>query len=130
MRKFDLAKLFHIEQSVDHAKSLLKAWLPKHKFKNWEKTSDGNAVSDSFKVERADKIAGVLGDAKRWHSHGRGITMRDLESDEINLKINDFGENEKLSATIRNYHGLFVGYMRRLGMRAALHSMRGVRRFI
>lgn len=130
IKKFDPAKLFDIEQSVDHAKSLLKEWLPKYKFKDWGTTSTGKTVDDNDKIARADEIAAVLGDAKRWHSHGRGITIRELESEEIKLKIKDFGADPKLNATIRHYHGLFIDYLRKRGIRGALHSTRGVRRVI
>lgn len=128
IKKFDPAKLFDIEQSIDHAKSLLTEWLPKYKFKDWSITSTGRAVDEHYKKQRAGEIAGVLGDAKRWHSHGRGITIRELASEEIKLKIQDFGSSQKLNATIRHYHGLFVDYMARKSMRAALHSARGLRR--
>jgi hypothetical protein len=130
IKKFDPAKLFDIEQSVDHAKSLLKEWLPKYKFKDWGPTASGRPVTPEDKIKRAEDIAAVLGDAKRWHSHGRGITIRELESEEIKLKIKDFGADPKLNATIRHYHGLFIDYLRKRGIRGALHSARGVRRVI
>ena len=116
IKKFDPAKLFDIEQSVDHAKSFLKEWLPKYKFKDWNTTATGKAVLDADKEKRAEDIATVLGDAQRWHSHGRGITIRELESEEeIKLKIKDFAVDPKLNATIRHYHGLFIDYLRKRG---------------
>lgn len=131
IKKFDPAKLFDIEQSVDHAKSLLKEWLPKYKFKDWgPNTATGKPVTADDKVTRAEEIAAVLGNPQRWHSHGRGITIRELESEEIKLKIKDFGADPKLNATIRQYHGLFIDYLRKRGIRGALHSARGVRRVL
>jgi hypothetical protein len=129
IKKFDPAKLFDIEQSVDHAKSLLKEWLPKYKFKDWQVTTTaGRPVDGDDKVRRAEEIASILGDPTRWHSHGRGITIRELESEEIKLKIKDFGKDDRLNATIRHYHGLFIDFLRKKGIRSALHSARGVRR--
>jgi hypothetical protein len=131
VKKFDPAKLFHIEQSIKHGKSLLRDWLPRYKFKDWNKTDGrGHDVSDEDRRARAEEIAEVLGDAKRWHSHGRGISIRELASDEIKLKIENFEDNPKLNMAVRHYHGLFTDYMQKLGMRAALHSVRGVRRVI
>ncbi|WP_342362732.1 SDH family Clp fold serine proteinase [Terrarubrum flagellatum] len=131
IKKFDPAKLFDIEQSIDHAKSLLKDWLPKYKFKDWTETNDRKApVGEEDKKKRAEEIADVLGNTKRWHSHGRGITIRELASEEIKLKIANFGEEPKLNEAIRHYHGLFVDYLAKKGMRAALHSVRGVRRIV
>jgi len=130
VKKFDPAKLFHIEQSIAHAKSLLRDWLPKYKFKDWNKTTtQGLDVSDVDRQARAEKIAETLGNAQRWHSHGRGISIRELGSDEIKLQIKNFGDDPKLNAAIRQYHGLFIDYLLRKGMRGALHSApRGIRR--
>jgi len=130
IKKFDPAKLFHIEQSVDHAKSLLKEWLPKYKFKSWDKTSTGKFVAYENKVARAEQIADVLGNAERWHSHGRGITVHELESEEIKLQITDFGADQELNPLIRNYSGLFINYLKKQGIRGALHSVRGIRRVL
>ena len=131
IKKFDPAKLFDIEQSVDHAKSLLQEWLPKYKFKDWATTETaGKQVDPDDKVKRAEEIAKVLGDAGRWHSHGRGISIRELESEEIKLKIRDFGNDPKLNEAVRHYHALFVDYLRKRGMRGALHSERGFQRVI
>ena len=129
LKKFDPAKLFHIEQAVEHSKGLIKAWLPKYKFKKWEKPETRGAdVTEHYKVERATRIAQVLADAKHWHSHGRGISRHDLESEEIGLKTVDFGSNPNLNNNIRHYHGLFTDYMDKLDVKSAIHSRRGLRR--
>ncbi len=128
IKRFDPAKLFDIEQAIEHAKSLLRDWLPRYKFKDWTKTSSGVPVGPKEREARAEQIANVLGDTERWHSHGRGITIRELGSDEIKLKIKDFGVDKKLSEEIRHYHGLFVDYLQKRGWRGAIHSARGIRR--
>lgn len=129
VKKFDMAKLFHIEQSIDHGKALLADWLPRYKFKDWAETETGKRpVTDDDRKTRAEQIADVLGDARRWHSHGRGISIRELASDEIKLKISNFGDDAKINAVIRHYHGLFTDYLQRRGNRAAIHSARGLRR--
>ena len=38
VKSFDPAKLFHIEQAINHGVSLISEWLPKYKFKNWTHT--------------------------------------------------------------------------------------------
>jgi len=97
IKKFDPAKLFHIEQSIAHAKSLLRDWLPKYKFKDWKSTETrGSLVEADDRAQRAEEIANVLGDAKRWHSHGRGISIRELGSDEIKLKSKILVTTKKL----------------------------------
>lgn len=129
IRKFDPAKLFHIEQAVEHSQSLLREWLPKYKFKDWSKTETaGLDVDANLRTQRAEQIAKVLGDAQRWHSHGRGISIRELASDEIKLKINDFGADPKLNGLVRNYYGLFTDYANKTRAKNVLHTRRGLRR--
>lgn len=129
LRKFDPAELFRVEQSIEHSKSLLVNWLPKYKFKNWAKTETrGVDVSVDIKKERATQIATALGDAERWHSHGRGISRHDLDDDEIGLKTMDFGADPQLNALVRQYYGLFSDYMSKQGVRAALHTSERLRR--
>ncbi|WP_019397235.1 MULTISPECIES: SDH family Clp fold serine proteinase [unclassified Pseudoxanthomonas] len=128
IEKFDPAKLFHIEQAIEHSKSLLREWLPRYKFKNWHaRSTSGAAVSDADKQTRANEIAEVLGDAQRWHSHGRGITCDDLGSEEIKLKINNYGTDAELKRSIRNYHNLLVDYMGKRSWPAAIHTKLGLR---
>ena len=129
IKKFDPAKLFAIEQACAHAESLLKAWLPKHKFKNWTVTeTNQQAVTPEMREARASQIATTLGNPERWNSHGRGIGLRDLDSEEIKLKVNDFGQDADMVKAIRGYYELFVDFCGKLQLTAALHSQRGHRR--
>lgn len=129
VQQFDPEQLFVIEQAKQHGISLIMEWLPKYKFKDWHKTeTKGDPVTDSMRKKRAKKIAETLGDAKKWHSHGRGISMRELSGNSLKLKIINFGENKILSTHIRNYHGLAVDYYRKTGVKAYIHSKLGQRR--
>jgi hypothetical protein len=129
INRFDPGKLFTIEQAIEHSRSLLKAWLPAYKFKSWlVKQSSGEPVTDKDRESRADHIAKVLGDATRWHSHGRGVGIKELESEEIKLKVVNFGADDSLNRNISQYYGLFVDYLGKNGIEGALHSRRGVRR--
>jgi len=129
LSKFDPAELFRVEQSIEHSKSLLTDWLPKYKFKDWKKTDTrGVDVTEPMKLQRAEQIAEVLGNAERWHSHGRGISRADLQDDEIGLKTADFGADPETNGLVRHYYGLFSDYMAKQGMRAALHSRIRTRR--
>ncbi len=53
--------------------------------------------------------------------------MRELTGDDLKLKIDDFGANEALSHTIRNYHGLAVDYCGKIRIVAYVHSKLGLR---
>lgn len=126
LKKFDPAKLFHIDQAIRHSEDLIKEWLPKYKFKNWSQTETTNRpVDEAYKEQRAGQIAKRLGDAEHWHSHGRGIFMRDLAADDIGLKVDDFGADPNLNGHIRHYYGLFSDYIRGMNADNALHT--GVR---
>ncbi|MXW13522.1 MAG: serine dehydrogenasease [Rhodothermaceae bacterium] len=128
VRQFEPEQLFAIEQAKQHGITLITEWLPKYKFKKWTKTeTNRNKVTDPMRKRRAEEIAQVLGDASRWHSHGRGISMRELGENDLKLKIDDFGADEELSNTIRNYHGLAVDYYGKSGVTAYVHSKLGLR---
>ena len=132
VKNFDPAQLFRIEQTINHGISLVTGWLPKYKFKDWKVTETRKEkVTQEMKKERAQTIAQVLGDAKKWHSHGRGITMRELSGPEIKLEIDDFGKDEELNYVIRHYHGLCVDYYsNKTGVPGYIHSSQGMRRVL
>ncbi len=127
VKSFDPALLFHVEQGIQHGISLITEWLPKYKFKNWKKTeARGKRVTDNMKKRRARKIAQTLGDASKWHSHGRGISLNELGGSDIKLLIDNFGANPELSQVIRHYHGLAVDFYS--GTRGFIHSAKGLRK--
>lgn len=129
IKRFEPAKLFHIEQAIEHGQALIEEWLPKYKFKSWTTTGSGKKVTPAMRQQRAKDVAKVLGDASKWHSHGRGISMQELGADDIKLQIQDFGKDNELSMHIRNYHGLAVDFAAKQGTQAFIHSSRnGMRR--
>jgi hypothetical protein len=129
INKFDPAILFTIEQAIEQSKSLVREWLPKYKFKAWKvKKTSRKRVTKADKRKRAEQIATILGDAERWHSHGRGITMKILTSEEIRLNVVNYGENETMYQNISQYYGLFKDYIRNRHFESAIHSERGLRR--
>ncbi len=132
VQKFDPALLFHIEQGVEHGISLISEWLPKYKFKDWKKTAtNGDKVTPKMKKNRAKENAATLGNASKWHSHGRGIPMRALAVSDIKLLIDDFGVDDELCDKIKNYHGLAVDYFsNKLGVAGYIHSQMGMRRVL
>jgi len=126
LNKFDPAELFSLEQARKHSVSLITAWLVQYKFKDWttRKTS-GEPVTDEYKEQRAQDIAEILGNPKRWRSHARGIFMETLVSDEIKIKIQDLGQDEKLHQAVRDYYELFVDYCAKLGISSGVHTRLG-----
>lgn len=110
LKDFDLAELKAYEQARDLTVDLLKEWLVKYKFKNWNWSESRNCeVTDEMKEERAKKIAEKLGNNNAWHSHGRPIDIDKLTS--IGLKIKDFEEDKEVHESIREFHNLMIENM-------------------
>lgn len=121
LREQDLAMLRRHEQARDLTIALLKEWLVKYKFKNWNTHKDGRTVTISEKEGRAKDIAKDLGDNKLWHSHGRSIGVAAL-TDILKLKIEDYSTDTVLKPLIREYNDLICQYILKNGAEAFLHS--------
>lgn len=121
LREQDLAMLRRHEQARDLTIALLKEWLVKYKFKNWDNHKNGSPVTARQKEERAKDIAKDLGDNKLWHSHGRSIGVTAL-TNILKLKIEDYSSDTVLRPLIREYNDLICQYILRNGSEAFLHS--------
>lgn len=122
LRELDLAELRSYEMARKLTESLLKEWLVKFKFKNWNAhSSTGKEVTIKEKERRAEEIAKLLGDNSIWHSHGRSIGIRRLQ-DELKLEIDDYSDKPDLSEKIRSYNDLICEYIRRHDAKIFLHS--------
>ena len=119
----DLGELYQFEQARELSKELLMQWLSKYKFKNWKKTkTQGTMVTEQLKKKRATEIGHILSDPDRWHSHGRGIDMGILQSDEIKLEIEDYTQIKKLGPSVKEYFELLKDYMNRGKLISFVHS--------
>lgn len=119
---FDQAELYAIEQYRNLSVTLLKEWLVKYKFKNWEKReTSGERVTLAMKRERAEEIGNKLNDTSVWHSHGRGIPPPTIR-EELNLKVQVFEETPQLPLKISLYHDLLQDYILKLGLGGAVHA--------
>jgi membrane-bound ClpP family serine protease len=121
LREQDLAMLRRHEQARDLTVALLKEWLVKYKFKNWNTHKNGKPVTPAQKEDRAKEIARELGNNKLWHSHGRSIGVAAL-THILKLKIEDYSNDKVLKPLIREYNDLICQYILRNGSEAFLHS--------
>jgi hypothetical protein len=121
LREQDLAMLRRHEQARDLTVALLKEWLVKYKFKNWNAHKNGKPVTPEQKENRAKEIAKELGNNKLWHSHGRSIGVAAL-THILKLKIDDYSSDKVLKSLIREYNDLICQYILRNGSEAFLHS--------
>lgn len=122
LQKIDLAELRSYEMARNLTINLLKEWLVKYKFKDWNThNSNGNPVTLKEKEERAEDIANKLSNNSIWHSHGRSIGI-DTLTNFLKLKIEDYSTNDELRELIRNYNDLICEYILRSGGKAFVHS--------
>ncbi len=123
LSKFDLAELHQFEQARELSITLLKKWLASYKFKTWTATERSRKpVDQSMREARAEQIAKVLNDNKRWHSHGRGISRATLQGDDIKLKIDDLAANRTLQECVKKYHSCLSDYIQTLKVLGFVHS--------
>ncbi|MGG3893597.1 SDH family Clp fold serine proteinase [Geobacillus stearothermophilus] len=93
------------QNALNFAKELVREWLVKYKFKDWNFHSlDGSPVTYEEKLQRAEEIASELADHSKWLTHGRSIKIDDLER--MKLKIDDYSQNLELADAIRRYYTL------------------------
>src|SRR5690606_41547167 len=83
IKDLDLAELRGYEQAKELTIDLLKKWLVKYKFKNWNEHNTnadklGHPVTPTEKEERAEEIAEQLSDNSLWKCHSRPIDMERL----------------------------------------------------
>lgn len=122
----DLAMLSRYEQAKNLTITLLKKWIVEYKFRDWvtHQTNPerrGQSVTSAEKHERAEEIARLLADNKRWHSHNRRIGVRTLQS-VLRLKIDDYSEDTELRGQIRSYNDFLLEYTVRENWPSFLHS--------
>ncbi len=93
------------ENALKFAQALVTDWLAQYKFKNWEThASTGKLVTDTERRRRAEEVAAQLCDHRRWLTHGRSVTLADLER--MRLKITDYSKTADLADAIRRYYTL------------------------
>lgn len=118
----DLATLRRYEQARDLSITLLKDWLVKYKFKDWDHhSSTGEPVTHDEKISRAEEIARELSDHNRWHSHGRMIGINTL-THSLRLQIEDYTENVDLKTVIRQYSDLLLDCAQTRGLSFIFHT--------
>ena len=93
------------ENSLSFARDLVKQWLVKYKFKNWNThSSTKKEVTAQEKEKRAEEIASILCDHSHWKTHGRSIKLEDLVK--MGIKIFDYSKEQKLNEAITRYYTL------------------------
>ncbi len=93
------------ENALNFARDLVKDWLAKYKFKNWDThSSTGQPVTEEEKKLRAAEIAGQLRSHKKWLTHGRSIRMDDLHN--MRLQVSDYTQDPNLGDAVHRYHTL------------------------
>ena len=90
------------ENIQSFSKRLVTEWLAKYKFKDWNRDSDGNEVTEKKRYGEARRIATELCSQSRWLTHARSITIGDLE--DLGVKITNYSEDADLNEAITRYY--------------------------
>lgn len=123
LKQLNLAELHQIELQGQLSVDLIKRWLVQYKFKDWtETTRSKTAVTQKLKEDRADQIAKILNQHDRWHSHGRGIGMDVLTSEEIRLKIDDYSADKKFHGMVWDYYTCLSDFASRNKLPGFVHT--------
>ena len=134
LNNFDPGELYQFEQARLLSQDLLTNWLSTYKFRDWDThSSTGAPVTPEERRERAEEIAKVLGDYKRWRSHGRAISRDTLASEPIRLKIERIEDNPNLLVALDHYVRSLEYYMSLFILREQpdlfVHTRNDLRRF-
>ena len=119
LKDFDLAELRGYEQAKELTISLLKKWLVKYKFRNWNNHSNGDPVTMAEKEARAEEIANKLGDNNEWKTHGRPIDIETLKY--LKLQITDYSDKPERES-IRSYYKILRDYISRHNFQQFFHT--------
>lgn len=129
LKEMDLAELKKYEQAKELTITLLKKWLVKYKFKNWDthRTTSkliGTPVTSDQKIKRAEEIADKLSDNKLWKSHGRPIDIATLEND-LKLQVVNYTGDKETKNMIGLYFTLAIDYLeKKLGFQCFWQTRR------
>lgn len=121
-KDIDLGEIRSYEQARNLTIDLLEKWLALYKFKNWTTHKDGRIVTLEEKKERAKEIGQSLSDSNYWKSHGRPITINELTTGNLRLKIEDYGKNQELANLIDCYYEYIMEFILTHNFRTFIHS--------
>ena len=122
--RIDLADLRQYEQARELTVDLLKKWLVKYKFKNWDMHKSSNRkVTEKEKEDRASEIATKLSDNNLWKAHGRGIDIDTLEG-MLRLRIENYSDDKTLNKYFEEYFALKMDYITKNQTPIFLHTRR------
>ncbi len=122
LQRLDLAELRKYEMARDLSIVLLKDWLVKYKFKNWDvHSSNGKKVTEVQKKNRAAETAKLLSNNKIWHSHGRFIGI-DTVVNTLKIQVENYSQEIELRSKIREYNDLICEFIREKQISFFIHS--------
>ncbi len=125
LKDFDLAELKTYEQARELATEYIQEWLVSYKFKDWNIHSDGSAVTEKDKKDRAKNIANILSDNNKWHSHTHTITMDDLL--QMGLKIINYENDIVFKNKFDSYYNVLEDFISKTQKNILIHTRKDLK---
>jgi hypothetical protein len=106
LRNLDPKEIGNATNASNYSIALVTSYLEEYKFRDWHThSSNGTAVTDADRKQRALDIAKQLCDHSIWKTHSRGIT-RDVAENVCRLKIIHPEDVDELNSAIRRFWAL------------------------
>lgn len=104
--KIDARRIGNAKIATDYVENMAIDFLFKYKFKSWLiHNSNGKAVNEQEKKDRATEISTLLASNERWKSHAHGLS-REVVEKELKLKIDRLESFEGLERAVRRMWAL------------------------
>ena len=105
LRQIDAKEICNAINASAYSAELVEGYLFNYKFRNWNRHTDGQEVTDDEKRKRAKEIADMLCSHAQWKTHSRGIT-REVAWNECKIKIKHTEEIQDFDRVIRRFWAL------------------------
>jgi hypothetical protein len=97
-----------VHNNLCFAKDLVKDWLPRYKFRNWNRTESQNKeVTEKMKQQRAEEIAEELVNHEKWRTHRRSFKIEDLR-ERLKLKIHCIDDDPEKAEIIYRIQSVLI----------------------
>jgi len=105
LQNMDAREIGNTLSLSQYSVQLAYEYLLNHKFRDWQKHSNGESVTPQERSDRANKVANMLCSHEHWKVHSHGIS-REVAWNELKIKINHPEDVSGLERAIRRFWAL------------------------